>query len=168
MAANEHYYRLYQTPPAFSDIIMESDGEALTGISFIKADNHTDFIESDLPIFDDTQKWLDVYFSGRQPDFTPYYKVINPTPFRKEVYEVLLSIPYGKVLTYGDIAKIVANRRSIEKMSAQAVGGAVGSNPICLIIPCHRVIAANNKIGGYGGGVENKEALLRLEGAISF
>lgn len=127
------FRRLYPTPPALSDIILESDGEALTGISFIKTDNHTDFTESDLPIFNDTRKWLDVYFSGRQPDFTPYYKVINSTPFRNEVYEVLLSIPYGKVLTYGDIAKTIAHTRGIEIMSAQAVGGAVGSNSIGII-----------------------------------
>jgi methylated-DNA-[protein]-cysteine S-methyltransferase len=76
----------------------------------------------------------------------------------------MLSIPFGNVLTYGDIARVIANNHNIPKMSAQAVGNAVGSNPICLIIPCHRVVGANNRLGGYGGGLENKKALLRLEG----
>lgn len=164
MGSSMHSFQLYKTPPAFDDMLMESDGEALIGLWFVNDEHHKDCVESDLPMFNDTRKWLDIYFSGREPDFVPNYKVVNPTPFCKEVYEVLLLIAFGKALTYGDIAEIVANRRGVEKMSAQAVGGAVGSNPICLIIPCHRVVAANNKIGGYGGGVENKKALLRLEG----
>ncbi len=166
MTSNKRYYNLYKTPSAFSDMLMESNGDVLTGLRFVGSDFRKDFEESDLSVFNDTRKWLEMYFSGQEPDFTPDYKVINQTPFRNEVYEILLSIPFGKVLTYGDIAKTIANNRKIEKMSAQAVGGAVGSNPICLIIPCHRVVAANNKIGGYGGGIQNKVELLKLEGAI--
>ena len=166
MTSNKRYYNLYKTPSAFSDMLMESNGDVLTGLRFVGSDFRKDFEESDLSVFNDTRKWLEMYFSGQEPDFTPDYKVINQTPFRNEVYEILLSIPFGKVLTYGDIAKTIANNRKIEKMSAQAVGGAVGSNPICLIIPCHRVVAANNKIGGYGGGIQNKVELLKLEGVI--
>ena len=164
MNPNTHYFRLYKTPHAFDDMLMESDGEALIGLLFVDGNNTDSFVETDLPIFAETARWLDMYFSGREPDFVPNYKVIAPTPFRKEVYEVMLSIPFGNVLTYGDIARIIAHNHNIPKMSAQAVGNAVGSNPICLIIPCHRVIGANNRLGGYGGGVENKKALLRLEG----
>lgn len=164
MTSTKQYFRIYKTPPAFDNMLMESDGEALIGLLFVDGNNKDVFEESDLPIFAETVRWLDVYFSGREPDFVPNYKVIAPTPFRKEVYEVMLSIPFGNVLTYGDIARRIANNHNIPKMSAQAVGNAVGSNPICLIIPCHRVIGANNRLGGYGGGVENKKALLRLEG----
>lgn len=164
MNPDTHYFRLYKTPPAFDDMLMEGDGEALIGLLFVDGNSTDVFEETDLPIFAETARWLDMYFSGREPDFVPNYKVINPTPFRKEVYEVMLSIPFGNVLTYGDIARIIANNHNIPKMSAQAVGNAVGSNPICLIIPCHRVVGANNRLGGYGGGLENKKALLRLEG----
>ena len=120
--------------------------------------------EKELPIFKDTIKWLDFYFSGKEPNFTPKYKINNLTPFRKIVIDILNKIPYGNTITYNDIAKEIAKIRGIEKMSSQAVGGAVGWNPICIIIPCHRVVGSNNSLTGYGGGIKNKVALLTIEG----
>lgn len=114
--------------------------------------------------FEETCKWLDIYFSGKEPDFTPKYKVNNLTDFRKEVIEIMNTIPFGETITYNDIAKIIAKRHGIKRMSAQAVGGAVGWNPICIIIPCHRVIGANRALTGYGGGIKNKLSLLKNEG----
>jgi len=121
-------------------------------------------IEEKSPIFEETCKWLDTYFSGKEPDFTPKYKVNNLTDFRKEVIEIMNTIPFGETITYNDIAKIIAKRHGIKRMSAQAVGGAVGWNPICIIIPCHRVIGANRALTGYGGGIKNKLSLLKNEG----
>lgn len=116
-----------------------------------------------MPIFDKTSKWLDIYFSGQEPDFTPEYKIENLTPFRKQVIDIMNKIPYGKTITYNDIAKEIAKSKGIEKMSAQAVGGAVGWNPICIIIPCHRVVGTNGSLVGYGGGINNKIKLLEIE-----
>ncbi len=116
-----------------------------------------------MPIFDKTIKWLDIYFSGQEPDFTPEYKIENLTPFRKQVIDIMNKIPYGKTITYNDIAKKIAKSKGIEKMSAQAVGGAVGWNPICIIIPCHRVVGTNGSLVGYGGGINNKIKLLEIE-----
>ena len=162
------YTYTYKTPPQFSDMIMNSDGEYLTGLWFEgsrdSSKHDTNGEVKDLPIFRETIKWLDLYFGGKVPDFTPKYKINDLTPFRKEVSDIMNTIPYGKTLTYNDIAKIIAKRRGIEKMSAQAVGGAVGWNPICIIIPCHRVIGAKGNLTGYGGGLENKIELLKLEG----
>ena len=164
------YTYTYKTPTQFSDMIMNSDGEYLTGLWFKGSKDslkhETDCEIKELPIFLETCKWLDLYFSGKVPDFTPKYRISNPTPFRKEVSDIMNTIPYGKTLTYNDIAKMIAKRRGIEKMSAQAVGGAVGCNPICIIIPCHRVIGANGNLTGYGGGLQNKIELLKLEGFL--
>ena len=160
------YTYRYITPIGFDDIIIESDGENLTKLVFEKEiDKFSPTLATENPnlqIFKLTKKWLDEYFQGKEPSFTPPYKII-PTPFRKRVYEILLTIPYGKPITYGDIAKLLASEKGIKKMSAQAVGGAVGSNPICLIIPCHRVVGANGKMVGYGGGLSNKINLIKLE-----
>ena len=116
-----------------------------------------------VPVFEDTISWLDIYFAGKNPDFVPKYRIDNFTEFRKEVIDDMLKIPYGELVTYGDIAKNIAVKRGVKRMSAQAVGGAVGWNPICIIVPCHRVIGLNNQLTGYGGGIENKIALLKLE-----
>ena len=162
------YTYTYKTPAQFSDMIMNSDGEYLTGLWFEgskdSSKHNANGEVKDLPIFRETCRWLDLYFSGKVPDFTPKCKINNLTPFRKEVSDIMNTIPYGQTLTYNDIAKIIAMRRGIEKMSAQAVGGAVGWNPICIIIPCHRVIGANGNLTGYGGGLNNKIELLKLEG----
>ncbi len=159
------YIKKYRTP--FTTMYMKSDGEYLTGLWFEgskDSEKHKGtFEEKDLPIFDETKKWLDIYFSGKNPDFTPKYKIENLTPFRKQVIGIMNEIPYGKTITYNDIAKEIAKSKGIERMSAQAVGGAVGWNPICIIIPCHRVIGSDGSLTGYGGGINNKIKLLEIE-----
>ena len=118
--------------------------------------------EKQLPIFEETIRWLDLYFAGHDPAFTPKLKM-NTTPFRKLVWEIMLTIPYGKTMSYGEIARKIEEIRGIPKMSAQAVGQAVGSNAISLIIPCHRVIGTDGSLTGYGGGLDKKVWLLKLE-----
>ena len=119
--------------------------------------------EKNLAVFDQTKRWLDLYFSGREPGFTP---ALNPvgSAFRRAVWEILLKIPYGKTTTYGQIAREIGAARGLAKMSAQAVGGAVGHNEISIIIPCHRVIGAHGNLTGYAGGIDRKIKLLQLEG----
>lgn len=161
------YRWYYQTPPHFSDIVLNSDGEVLTGLWFIGsrgASRHADdCIEEPLAIFAETCRWLDLYFAGQTPDFIPTYKLLGATKFRRTVSEIMLKIPFGQTTTYHDIAKEIATRQGLEKMSAQAVGGAVGWNPICIIVPCHRVVATSGDLTGYGGGIKNKIALLMHE-----
>ena len=162
------YKKIYKTPECFSDIIMNSDGEYLTGLWFEGSRDSfkhvIDCEEKDLEIFKETGKWLDIYFSGKNPNFIPKYKIKNLTPFRQDVTNIMNSIEYGKVVTYNDISKIIAKKRNLKRMSSQAVGGAVGWNPICIIIPCHRVVGTNGSLTGYGGGIKNKVELLKLEG----
>ena len=162
------YRFLYHTSDAFDDIWLRSDGKVLTGLWFAGSHDERkhlgESIEQDLPIFAETRYWLDIYFSGRQPDFTPVYRTDNLTPFRKAVQDIMQTIPFGGTMTYGDIARLLAQQRGVPKIAAQAIGGAVGWNPICLIIPCHRVVGADGSLTGYGGGINNKIALLRLEG----
>ena len=162
-----NYKYTYKTPEGFSNMIMNSDGEYLTGLWFKNSrdtyKHSTDCEEKYLEIFKKTSKWLDIYFRGKNPDFIPEYKIKNLTEFRREVIDIMNSIEYGKTLTYNDISKIIAQKKGIKRMSAQAVGGAVGWNPICIIIPCHRVVGANGSLTGYGGGIKNKIALLTLE-----
>ncbi len=157
----------YYTPDGFDDIIMESDGEYLTKLFFdncFKSSSDEKILyDNFLSVFSETCKWLDIYFSKRQPDFTPKYKIYGLTTFQEKVIEVLESIPFGHVLTYGDVAFKVANALKKEKMSAQAIGGALGSNPISILIPCHRVIGKNLNLTGYAGGIKNKIALLANE-----
>ncbi len=157
---------LYPTPEGFDDLLMCTDGEVLTGLWFAGSHDEykhiSDVVETQnvasLPsVIRDTNRWLDIYFSGRQPNFTPSYRMEGLTPFRKAVLEMVCEIPFGQTMTYGEIAKRMNVR------SAQAVGGAVGWNPICLIVPCHRVMGAKGKLTGYGGGLHNKIALLRHE-----
>lgn len=120
--------------------------------------------EKSLPVFDEAKAWLDVYFSGKEPGFTPPLSM-EATPFRKAVWDILLTIPFGQTLTYGGIADSIARQMGLTRMSAQAVGGAVGHNPISLIIPCHRVVGAGGNLTGYAGGIEKKRYLLTLENA---
>lgn len=163
-----YYQKRYNAP--LGEIIMVSDGTALTSLVFNKQKYYEsevpkDSIEKSLPIFDETARWLDIYFSGEEPDFTPAIS-LKGSEFRKEVWDILMGIPYGEVTTYGEIAKQIAKKRGISRMSAQAVGGAVGHNPISIIVPCHRVVGANGNLTGYAGGLEKKVELLRLEGII--
>lgn len=151
----------YDSP--LGGITLSSDGEALTGLWFdgqkYFADTlDTEHSEKPLPVFDEAAKWLDLYFTGVEPDFTPK---LDPrgSAFRRMVWDVLLTIPFGHTMTYGEIAKKLGCR------SAQAIGGAVGHNPISLIIPCHRVVGADGSLTGYAGGVDKKRSLLELEQA---
>lgn len=121
--------------------------------------------QRETPLFREIKGWLELYFSGRCPGFTPPL-AWNTTPFRAAVWEYLLTIPYGCTATYGDIAAHIARQRGLASMSAQAVGGAVGHNPISIIVPCHRVVGAGGSLTGYAGGLERKQALLELERSI--
>lgn len=159
---------VYKTPKEFSNIIINSEGEYLTGLWFEDSRDSSkhklNYEEKESKVIKETIKWLDIYFSGKEPNFTPKYKIRNLTSFRKKVIDIMNNIPFGETLTYNDIAKIIAKNKGIQKMSAQAVGNAVGGNPICIIIPCHRVVGANGNLTGYGGGMNNKIALLKNEG----
>ena len=121
-------------------------------------------IEQDTPALTEAKRWLDIYFAGKEPDFTP---PLHPagSAFRQSVWEILLKIPYGQTITYGDIARQLAAKRGLANMSAQAVGGAVEHNEISVIIPCHRVVGANGSLTGYAGGIDKKIKLLKLERA---
>lgn len=157
----------YKTPCEFDDIIMKSDGSFLTGLWF----EHSDDIglhlgeceEKRLPVFDETALWLNEYFSGGIPDFTPEYRITGVSDFCREVLEILIKIPYGTTVSYKNIADETARKRGISVMSAQAVGGAVGRNPVSIIIPCHRVVGSDGSLTGYSGGIKNKISLLNLE-----
>ena len=162
----------YATPPQFDDLWMSSDGEYLTGLWFNgSADDKKHRagcteVKSyfSLPsVLKETCSWLDIYFSGINPRFIPKFKIEDITPFREEVQQIMLAIPFGQTVSYGEIAAQIAKKHGIKKMSAQAVGNAVGWNPICIIIPCHRVIGTDGSLTGYGGGINNKNLLLTLE-----
>lgn len=158
---------VYKYPSPVGELAITSDGDALTGVWFdgqkYFADKSAEIREEKtLPIFEQTKEWLDCYFSGRNPVFTPPLH-LEGSPFRLAVWEILKTIPYGKVISYKDIADEIARTRGIEKMSAQAVGGAVGHNPISIIIPCHRVVGSNGSLTGFGGGLARKIRLLELE-----
>ena len=159
------YTAHYNSP--LGGITLTSDGMALTGLYF---DGERDFPDlspgskKDLPLFGEVMRWLDLYFDGKEPDFSP---ALNPTgtAFQMSVWAILRTIPYGETTNYGAIAKRL-EKKTGKRMSAQAVGGAVGRNPISIIVPCHRVIGANGSLTGYAGGLDKKEYLLELEGAI--
>lgn len=119
-----------------------------------------------LEIFKRTKNWLDRYFRGETPEISELPLKPIGNAFRQRVWQILCEIPYGEVYTYGKIAKIIAKERGVAKMSAQAIGGAVGHNPISIIIPCHRVVGANGNLTGYAGGIKTKIALLKHEGMI--
>ena len=159
------YITDYQSPVGI--LTLESDGENLTGVYYagqLNKDNpNLEKVNQDeQEIFKNVSIWLDAYFKGKNPEINFPYKAAG-TEFREQVWNELVNIPYGKTVTYGDIAKKLAEKRGKKKMSAQAVGGAVGSNPISIIIPCHRVVGQDNSLTGYGGGIETKKQLLACE-----
>ncbi len=161
------YIHHYESP--LGGMTAASDGEALTGLWFdgqkyFAAGLDPDHEEKMLPVFEQTGRWLDLYFSGEEPDFTPPLSM-KTTPFRRAVWEILLTIPFGHTMTYGEIAAKIAEQKGLPGMSAQAVGGAVGHNAISLIIPCHRVVGADGSLTGYAGGLDIKQKLLALEKA---
>lgn len=160
------YTSHYASP--LGGMTLVSDGTALVGLYF---DGQKYFAEGldakrtqkNLPVFEEALRWLDVYFSGRKPDFTPPTAPAG-TAFQQSVWEILRTIPYGETTTYGAIARRIEQNTGC-RMSAQAVGGAVGRNPISILIPCHRVVGTNGSLTGYAGGIDKKERLLRWEGA---
>ena len=166
------YIWKYKTPEGFDDLVMSGDGEALTGLWFAGsrgAVRRGEAVElRETPIFRETCRWLDEYFAGRDPGFTPNYRIEDLTEFRSAVIDELKRIPFGVTVSYGDIAKAISKKHGGAKVSARAVGGAVGWNPIGIIIPCHRVIGADNGLTGYGGGLGNKISLLAHEGSDLF
>lgn len=158
------YTNHYESP--IGGITMGSDGESLIGLWFEGGNFFCDTIsqetqEKDLPVFEQTRRWLDLYFKGEIPDFTPSL-LVKGSDFRQAVWKILMDIPYGQTVTYGEIAKKMEKQTGI-RVSAQAVGGAVGHNPFSILVPCHRVVGANGRLTGYAGGIDRKYALLTLE-----
>lgn len=161
------YTTTYQSP--LGEILLAADEIGLTGLWFDGEkyyawnldENHE---EKEVPVFQEAKRWLDIYFSGREPDFMPPMHMLG-TAFQKEVWEILRTIPYGETTTYGGIAAKIAKKRGLTRMSAQAVGNAVGRNELSILIPCHRVVGTNGSLTGYAGGIDKKTALLKLEGA---
>lgn len=161
------FTQYYDSP--LGRILLAADEIGLTGLWFegekYYADNlpeaHT---EQETPILTEAKRWLDIYFTGKEPDFLP---PLHPagSAFRQAVWEMLLWIPYGQTITYGEIARQLAEQKGLVRMSAQAVGGAVGHNEISVIIPCHRVVGTNGSLTGYAGGIDKKVKLLELEHA---
>lgn len=159
------YINHYDSP--LGGITLASDGQALTGLWFDGQKYFGDTLSEQnetgaLPVFDETKRWLDIYFRGEAPDFTPPLS-LNTTPFRRAVWEIMLTIPFGQTMTYGQIADQIARQKGLPHMSAQAVGGAVGHNSISIIIPCHRVVGTGGSLTGYAGGIDKKVKLLTLE-----
>ncbi len=160
------YQTEYDSPLGAITILAE-DG-ALTGLHFGARERRAAAPETEPvlkapPVVRETIRWLDLYFGGVNPGFIPDL-VIKGTPFRREVCRLMLAIPYGETTTYGQLAAQIASDRGVARMSAQAVGGAVGANPIALIVPCHRVVGQNGDLTGYGAGLDRKIKLLELEG----
>ena len=161
----DSFFAHYDSP--LGGMTMASDGTALIALKFDGTRSASCFAKETtattmLPVFDETRRWLDLYFAGKNPDFIPPLAP-QGTSFQQKVWDILLTIPYGKTLSYGDVAQRISST-----MSAQAIGGAVGRNPIGIIIPCHRVIGADGSLTGYGGGLERKRWLLEFEGLCLF
>ena len=160
------YIHSYASP--LGQITVASDGKAVVGLWFDGQKYDRDVLEEEykeaaLPIFGEADRWLDQYFAGQTPNFTPKLKLWG-TAFRRRVWEILLEIPYGHTMTYGEIADRIARERGLKRMSARAVGGAVGRNPISLMVPCHRAVGTKGRLTGYAGGLDKKAWLLRREG----
>lgn len=162
------YTTIYNSP--IGEILLAADEVGLTGLWFENEKYYANNLDSkhqskNTAILDKAKCWLDIYFSGQKPDFMPPLHQLG-TPFRLQVWEHLLKIPYGETTTYGELAKTIARQKGISKMSAQAVGNAVGHNEISIIIPCHRVVGTNGSLTGYAGGIDKKIQLLKLENAF--
>ena len=168
MAVTSIYTHNYQSP--LGEIVIASDDTAITGL-WLVGQRHFDIevegciTDKDLPIFDEVSRWLDIYFTGNNPGEIPAVRM-NGTPFQLEVWQILQAVPYGKLITYREIAELIAKKRGITKMSARAVGNAVGRSPVSILVPCHRVVGSSGKMTGYAGGIERKVKLLKLENAL--
>ena len=159
------FERFIQTP--LGEVRLRSDGKSLTGLWFVgQVNDAKEFsgleMKNDLPIFGQVKSWLEGYFSGKK---TPITIPLNPkgTNFQQRVWKILQEIPYGETTTYGEIAQRIAKEKGVATYSAQAVGQAVGKNPISILIPCHRVLGKDGALTGYAGGIHRKEELLRIE-----
>lgn len=162
-----HYIQYYDSP--LGRILLSDNGGTLNGLwltgqKYYASTLAQNYEERETEVLANTKRWLDIYFSGKKPDFTPPLSM-DTTEFRKTVWKILLTIPYGQTMEYGQIAKQITDSRNGIKTSARAVGGAVGHNPISLIIPCHRVVGADGSLTGYAGGKDKKEKLLAMEKA---
>ncbi len=162
-----HYTSTYNSP--VGEILLAADETAVIGVWFKNEKYYARCLSEqnepkETPVIKQLKGWLDVYFQGKQPDFEPPIQMIG-TPFQIEVWNILHTIPYGTTVTYNEIAKQIAKKRGLPRMSAQAVGTAVGKNNLNLIVPCHRVVGANNSLAGYAGGIDKKIYFLKLEGA---
>lgn len=152
-------------------LLLAARGGALTGLWLEGQKYYPEFSDGEVsdganePVLLDVKRWLDAYFAGERPEINGLALMPEGSEFRRRVWKRLCGIPYGEVASYGDIARELARERGLESFSAQAVGGAVGHNPISIIIPCHRVVGAGGSLTGYAGGVERKLWLLRHEGA---
>lgn len=158
------YYTTMDSP--VGELLLVSDGTCLTGLLLDVQPESSWQRQKDLPLFDRTRAWLRDYFAGKNPNAEMLSLKAEGTPFQKEVWNLLMAIPYGETRTYGDLAREMARRMGKDKMSSQAVGQAVGKNPISIIIPCHRVVGAGGKLTGYAWGITKKEWLLRHEGSF--
>lgn len=155
----------YNSP--LGGILLAADEIGLTGLWFngqkyFARSLPAGYTEQNTPALSEAKRWLEVYFTGKKPDFMPPLHIVG-SAFRRAVWEILLQIPYGKTTTYGEIARQLAKKQKLPRMSAQAVGGAVGHNEISIIIPCHRVVGTNGSLTGYAGGIDKKIKLLELE-----
>lgn len=162
-----HYTSLYRSP--VGEILLAADEIGVVGVWFRDEKYYAYCLDKEnepreTPIMNVLKRWLDIYFQGKEPDFVPPLHMIG-TPFQIEVWNILREIPYGTTTTYNEIAKKIAKNRGLGRMSAQAVGTAVGKNNINLIVPCHRVVGTNNSLAGYAGGIDKKIKFLKLEGA---
>ncbi len=163
-----YYSTLYQSP--VGELTLACKDNKLVGLWMDRQKYHGDTIpekmveKNDCPVFAKAKAWLDRYFAGHKPSLTELPLAPIGGEFRQGVWGILCEIPYGQVITYGDIAKKMAARAGKATMSSQAVGGAVGHNPISIIIPCHRVVGANGSLTGFSGGIKTKIKLLQLEG----
>lgn len=164
-------YRTNYTHPGFGEVTLASDGQAIVGLwmagqKYFGGTVDDEMVPTDdLPVFAQASTWLDRYFAGERPAISELPLAPNGSEFRQRVWKKLTEIPYGCVRTYGELAREIAQEAGKEKMSSQAVGGAVGHNPISVIIPCHRVVGSDGSLTGYAGGIARKVWLLELEGA---
>ena len=161
-------YKTYYDSPV-GKLFIASDGENIIGLCIEGQKYYLDKIEkesilkNDLEIFDKTRKWLDSYFKQEKPEISGLSLAPEGNTFRQYIWKLLCEIPYGETTTYGVLAQKVAKKLNKPAMSAQAVGNAVGHNPISIIIPCHRVVGKNGSLTGYAGGIEKKIKLLEIE-----
>lgn len=165
-----YYSTIYPSPMGIITLACDGNRNNLVGLWTKGQKYHGGTIpeamveKNDIPLFDTTKKWLDRYFTGKKPGISELPLAPIGGEFRQGVWNILREIPYGKVVTYGEIAKKTAEKMGKKSMSGQAVGGAVGHNPISIIIPCHRVVGSNGSLTGFSGGVQMKIKLLELEG----